>query len=208
MAANNNTGLEIAIIGISCRVPGANNWRTFWDNLLNGKESITKLSEQELFKRGFLFNESNNNTHVPVVAELEDKGNFDGAFFGFTPYEASIMSPVHRMFLQSAWEALEDAGYASPDGEEEISIYVGSGDDTPWKAHIMLNNDVTKLDSHTLDFITNKDHLPTLISYKLNLKGPSFSINTACSTSLSAIHLACRGLLFGEAKLALTGGVS
>ncbi|MDX6183155.1 beta-ketoacyl synthase N-terminal-like domain-containing protein [Flavobacterium sp. Fl-77] len=208
MAANNNTGLEIAIIGISCRVPGANDWRMFWDNLLNGEESITKLSEQELLKRGFLFKESNNNTHVPVVAELEDKGNFDAAFFGFTSYEASIMSPVHRMFLQSAWEALEDAGYASPDREEEISIYVGSGDDTPWKAHIMLNNNVTKLDSHTLDFITNKDHLPTLTSYKLNLKGPSFSINTACSSSLSAIHLACRGLLFGEAKLALTGGIS
>jgi len=208
MAANNNTGLEIAIIGISCRVPGANDWRTFWNNLLKGEESITKLSEDELLKRGYVFNEPNNNAHVPFVAELEQKGNFDAAFFGFTPYEASIMSPVHRMFLQSAWEALEDAGYASTNAEGEISVYMGSGDDTPWKAHIMLNSDVSKLDAHTLDFITNKDHLPTLTSYKLNLKGPSFSINTACSTSLSAIHLACRGLLFGEAKLALAGGVS
>lgn len=208
MATNDNTGLEIAIIGMSCHVPGANDWRTFWNNISKGEESIYKLSESELLERGFIRNESNKNSHIPVIAEVDHKGNFDAAFFGFTPYEAAIMSPVHRMFLQTAWEALEDAGYTSPYKEGEISVYVGSGDDTPWKAHIMLNSDLTKLDKLTLDFITNKDHLPTLTSYKLNLKGPSFSINTACSTSLSAVHLACRGLLFGEAKVALAGGIS
>lgn len=208
MATNDNTGLEIAIIGISCHVPGANDWRTFWNNISKGEESIYKLSENELFERGFVRNESNKNSHIPVIAEVDHKGNFDAAFFGFTPYEAAIMSPVHRMFLQSAWEALEDAGYTSTHKEGEISVYVGSGDDMPWRAHVMLNSDLTKLDKLTLDFITNKDHLPTLTSYKLNLKGPSFSINTACSTSLSAVHLACRGLLFGEAKVALAGGIS
>lgn len=205
MATNDNTGLEIAIIGMSCHVPGADDWRTFWNNISKGEESVDTLSEEELLKRGFIKKETGNNLHIPVIAEVGNKGNFDAAFFGFTPYEASLMNPVHRMFLQSAWEALEDAGCLS---ESAISIYVGSGDDTPWKAHVTLNSDSSKLDGLTLDFITNKDHLPTLTSYKLNLKGPSFSINTACSTSLSAVHLACRGLLFGEAKVALAGGIS
>lgn len=205
MATNDNTGLEIAIIGMSCHVPGANDWRTFWNNISKGEESVYTLSEAELLERGFVQNETNKNSHIPIIAEIGNKGSFDAAFFGFTPSEAALMSPVHRMFLQSAWEALEDAGCLS---ESAISIYVGGGNDTPWKAHVALNNEGSKLDRLTLDFITNKDHLPTLTSYKLNLKGPSFSINTACSTSLSAVHLACRGLLFGEAKIALAGGIS
>ncbi|BFM41379.1 hypothetical protein CFS9_00200 [Flavobacterium sp. CFS9] len=205
MATNDNTGLEIAIIGMSCHVPGANDWRTFWNNISKGEESVYTLSEEELLKRGFVKNETGKNSHIPVIAEVGHKGSFDAAFFGFTPYEAALMSPVHRMFLQSAWEALEDAGCLS---ESAISIYAGSGGDLPWKAHVVLNSDGSKLDPLTLDFITNKDHLPTLTSYKLNLTGPSFSINTACSTSLSAVHLACRGLLFGEAKVALAGGIS
>ncbi|MFW0738272.1 beta-ketoacyl synthase N-terminal-like domain-containing protein [Flavobacterium sp. T12S277] len=205
MAANDNTGLEIAIIGMSCHVPGANDWRTFWNNISKGQESVYTLSEEELLARGYIKKETDTNLHIPVLAEIGNKGSFDAAFFGFTPYEAALMSPVHRLFLQSAWEALEDAGCLA---ESAISIYVGGGDDTPWKAHVALNGDSSKLDNLTLDFITNKDHLPTLTSHKLNLQGPSFSINTACSTSLSAVHLACRGLLFGEAKIALAGGVS
>jgi acyl transferase domain-containing protein len=201
------TGLEIAIVGIGCRFPGASDWRTFWHNLENGVESVHFFSEEELLKLGMDEREIKQRDFVKAAAILKDKDAFDAAFFGYRPGEAQLMNPVHRIFHECVWEALEDAGYY-PDGKEVIGIFAGAGEDINWKVYSMLKNAGQEIDDFTLGQLNNKDYLSALLSYKLNLKGPAFTVNTACSTSLVALNLACKSLLLGEVKIALAGGAS
>lgn len=210
---NNNkkyTGLEIAIIGMSCHIPGADDWRTFWKNLSDGKESIQYLTNEEVKANGVSDVIIKQDEFIKAKSVIKNKDCFDHNFFKYSKHEAKMMNPIHRVFHQTVWEALEDAGYTPEQVNGKISLYAGAGSDTNWKAYTMMeNNDENqRIDDYTLDFITSKDHLATLISYKLDLRGPAFAINTACSTSLSAIHLACKGLLLGEAKMALAGGIT
>ncbi|WP_425657972.1 beta-ketoacyl synthase N-terminal-like domain-containing protein [Tenacibaculum ascidiaceicola] len=203
-----NTSKEFAIIGMSCRVPGADNWRTFWNNLISGKESIHFYEESELERLGVNKFELLKKNYVKAKSVVNSKESFDNLFFKYSNKEAELMNPSHRVFHENVWEALEDAGYTPSEVNGKISIYAGVGDDTNWKAYAMLKNMDEVVDEMTLNFISSKDHLASLIAYKLNLQGAAYSINTACSSSLAAIHLACRGLLMGEAKLAIAGGVS
>ncbi|MVT11423.1 type I polyketide synthase [Chitinophaga tropicalis] len=202
------TGLEIAIVGMACRFPGARNWREFWDNLSAGEESIRFLSEEELAALGVDRSTFEDGRFVNAVARLQDKDVFDHSFFGYRPDDASIMNPVHRIFHECVWEALEDAGYDPQQQKGGIGLYVGAGDDSNWKLYAGIRNRDRKLDEITFNNLVSKDFLASLLAYKLNLKGPVFSVNTTCSTSLVAVSLACKSLLLGEAKMALAGGIT
>ncbi|MDO6434614.1 type I polyketide synthase [Flavitalea sp. BT771] len=204
----NYTGLEIAVIGMACRFPGAMCWRDFWNNLENAVESIHFLSEEELIALGVDERTRKNKRFVNAVTLLPDKDRFDAAFFDYRPIEASLMNPLHRIFHECTWEALEDAAYDPERVKGAIGLFAGGGDDSNWRLYSRLKNNKQEIDDFNLFNLSNKDFLASLLSYKLNLRGPSYSINTTCSTSLVAISLACKSLLLGETRIALAGGVS
>jgi non-ribosomal peptide synthase protein (TIGR01720 family) len=201
-------GSEIAIIGITGRFPGARNVEQFWENLQSGVESISFFTDEELLSSGTDATALSNPNFVKAGARLEDIEFFDASFFGFNPREAEITDPQHRLFLECAWEALERAGYDSGTYKGSIGVYAGASLSS-YLLNIYLNPNLTdSIDYFQLGIGGDKDFLTTRVSYKLNLEGPSYSIQTACSTSLVAVHLACQSLLSGECDLALAGGVS
>jgi len=202
------TGLEIAIVGIGCRFPGADNWREYWENLTNDVESVEFLSNHALAELGVSQANLSNRNFVKARVVLKDKDLFDFSFFKYSPSEALLLNPLHRVFHQCVWEALEDAGYDPEQVKGLTGLYAGAGDDLTWKVYSALENWDQIVDNYTAHIINNKDYLSSLVSYKLNLKGPAFTVNTACSTSLVAINLACKSLLLGEVRMALAGGVS
>jgi len=207
-ASNYLNGSEIAIIGLTGRFPGAKNIDEFWENLQNGVESISFFSDEELLSSGISSSIFNDPYYVKARALLEDPELFDAAFFGFNPREAEITDPQHRLFLECAWEALESAGYDSQTYKGAVGVYGGSSLSS-YLLNIYLNqNLVNSIDPQQLTIAANKDYLTTRVSYKLNLQGPSYAVQTACSTSLVAVHLACQSLLNGECDIALAGGVA
>ncbi len=199
--------LDVAIVGISCRFPGAQNWREYWKNLIDSKESIRMMDEQELNKYGVEKSKRDNPKFIRAVSLIDGKENFDHNFFDYRFEEAVVMNPQHRIFHECAWEAFEDAGYDPTRGNYQIGVFAGAGQDLSWQIYTNIAND-RKVDGFTLSQINNKDFLSSLLSYKLNLKGPAITVNTACSTSAVAVHLASRSLLLGECTMALAGGIS
>jgi phthiocerol/phenolphthiocerol synthesis type-I polyketide synthase E len=200
---------EIAIIGVSGCFPGAKNVDEFWQNLRDGVESISFFADSELLSSGVEISDLNQANYVKAKAILEDIDLFDADFFEFSPTEAEITDPQHRLFLESAWTALENAGYNSQTYKGQIGVYAGVGMDTYFLFNLYPNRKlIEKTTGKFRTLIGNKgDFLPTLVSYKLNLTGPSVNIQTACSTSLVAVHYACQSLLNGESDMALAGGV-
>ncbi|MEC4892939.1 MAG: beta-ketoacyl synthase N-terminal-like domain-containing protein [Oscillatoria sp. PMC 1051.18] len=200
---------EIAIIGIAGRFPGAPNVDIFWQNLRDGVESINFFTDEELKAAGInpvVFNDPN---YVKAGSILEDIELFDAAFFGFTPREAEIADPQHRLFLECVWEALENAGYNPENYPGQIGLYAGAALSSYLFLNLYPNREfMASVDLFQTLIGNDKDHLPTQISYKLNLRGPSVNVQTTCSTSLVAVHLACQSLLNGESDIALAGGVS
>lgn len=198
---------KIAIIGMAGRFPGAKNIEQFWQNLKEGVESIAVLSEEELIAAGIepaLLNEPN---YVKAGGVVEDIDLFDAAFFEVNPKEAEITDPQHRLFLESAWEALENAGYDSQRCNSRIGVYAGASLSN--YCSLDFNTDqVGSATSYQTLIGNDKDFLSTRVSYKLNLKGPSITVQTACSTSLVAVSLACQSLLNYQCDMALAGGVS
>ncbi|MDY6802243.1 MAG: type I polyketide synthase [Cyanobacteriota bacterium] len=205
--ATNN--LEIAAIAMSCRLPGAKNVEEYWQNLIDGVESISRFSDEELLAEGIDRELLTKENYVKAGGVLSDIDMFDASFFGTSPSEAKLMDPQQRMFLECAWEAIERAGYNPDIYDGLIGVYAGIGINTYLLNNIYQNPDILKIvNQHQLVTANDKDYLPTRVSYKLNLKGPSVNVNTACSTSLVALHLACQSLLNGECDIALVGGVS
>ncbi|MFP5263128.1 MAG: beta-ketoacyl synthase N-terminal-like domain-containing protein, partial [Blastocatellia bacterium] len=199
---------DVAIIGMALRVPGARNVEQFWDNLRNGVESISFFSDEELLKWGVPQALIDNPNYVKAGAVLDDIEMFDASFFGFTPKEAEITDPQHRIFLELAWEALENAGYNPETYGGLIGVYAGVGMSTYFLSNLYLNSDkLATTGAVQIGIGNDKDFLPTRISYKLNLRGPSLTVQTACSTSLVAAHLACQSLINCECDIALAGGV-
>lgn len=191
---NETTGLEIAIIGISGRFPGSKSVEDFWEELKNGV-NLTAV-----------FPDSKQNKLGSILADVEQ---FDAAFFGFNPREAETMDPQHRLFLECAWEALENAGYDSEMEKRPIGVYAGIGISTYLLYNLHPNRELMDSMGFLQTLVgVDKDYVPTRVSYKLNLKGPSVSVGTACSSSLVAVHLACQSLLSGECDMALAAGVS
>lgn len=200
---------EIAIIGMAGCFPGAKTIDDFWQNLRDGVESICFFSDEELVSSGIDVTEFNQLNYVKAKAILKDIDLFDASFFDFSPAEAEITDPQHRLFLECAWTALENAGYDSQTYKGQIGVYAGVGMDTYFLFNLYPNRHLIEASAGKFrTLIGNKgDFLPTLVSYKLNLTGPSVNIQTACSTSLVAVHYACQSLLNGESDIALAGGV-
>ncbi len=196
--------LDIAIIGMACRVPGAKNIDEFWHNLRNGIESIKFFSDLELQNAGVSPTVLAKPNYVKAAPMLEDVEYFDAAFFGFSPHEAEVIDPQNRLFLESAWEALENAGCNPQTYKGLIGVYGGSAIN-----RYLLNNliRIPNLEN-PYGFSSEQDFLTTNVSYKLNLKGPSLNVQTFCSTSLVATHLAVQSLLNQECDIALAGGVT
>ena len=198
---------SLAVIGKSGRFPQAGNLTQFWRNLCAGTESISFFTEEELLSEGIDPELLRRPDYVKALGALEDADLFDAQFFGFTPHEAQLIDPQHRVFLECAWEALEDAGYASDD-PGMIGVYASSSM-SRYMRNLWFNPEVLN-SSDTLEILTgnDKDHIAMRVSYKLNLKGPSVCVQSACSSSLVAVHMACRSLLTYECDIALAGGVS
>ncbi len=198
---------DIAIIGISCRFPGANNLESFWNNLVNGVESI------QYFKENRTSNIDEGISHVHAGSIIDNIELFDADFFGYSARDAEITDPQHRLFLECAWEAMEDAGCNPFDYKGAIGVYAGSGLNSyyinnvapQYQEELRNKNILGSMMNLKLMFGNDKDYLSTLVSYKLNLRGPSINVQTACSTSLVAIHLACQGILSGDCDIALVG---
>lgn len=205
---SHQTGLEIAIIGISGRFPGSKSIDDFWENLTKGVELTSVFSDSQP-KDVDTESQGSDKRNVKVGAVLDNVELFDASFFGFNPREAETMDPQHRLFLECAWEALEDAGYDTEIEARPIGVYAGVGMGTYLLYNLSPNQELIKSRGFLPTLVgVDKDYLPTRVSYKLNLKGPSVSIGTACSSSLVAVHLACQSLLSGECDMALAAGVS
>lgn len=202
------TGLEIAVIGLAARFPGAPDTLAFLDNLRNGVESIRFFSPEELMAAGTDPALLTNPAFVPARGFLQDADCFDAEFFGYTPNEAVMMDPQLRLFHECVWTALEDAGCDPAVFPGAIGLYAGAAPNLYWSLLSLLADPAHGLDSFSLYQLTNKDNVCMRVSYNLDLKGPSIALNTACSTSLAAIHMACQALIAGECRLALAGGVA
>jgi acyl transferase domain-containing protein/SAM-dependent methyltransferase/acyl carrier protein len=199
----------IAIIGISCRFPGAKNIDEFWHNLKNGIESISYFSEDEVVKSGIDIESVKNPSLVKAFGVLEDSDKFDAEFFGFSPREAELLDPQNRIFLECAWEAIENAAYDTDRIDGRVGVYASSSLSSYLLKNLLSNKEqLISVGGMFAQLGNDKDHVPTRVSYAMNLKGPSISIGTACSSSLVAVHLACQGLLDYHCDMALAGGVT
>ncbi|MBZ0257201.1 amino acid adenylation domain-containing protein, partial [bacterium] len=200
---------DIAVVGMAGRFPGAQSVGAFWDNLLDGKESISFFTREEMIAAGVDPQRIERPEYVNAFGLLEGVDQFDAPFFGVTAREAEVMDVQHRLFLECAWEALEDAGCNPDDYDGAVGVFAGVGLNTYLLNNIVTNPEAAQSVGEFQVLISNdKDYLPTFASYKLNLKGPSVSVQTACSTSLTAVHFACRSLIGGECDMALAGGAS
>ncbi len=208
---NDETKLsDIAIIGIACRFPGAENALQYWQNLCLGKESIRFFTEQELLEAGVDEKLLKDPHYIKASPVLKDVDLFDAEFFKYSPYEAEILDPQQRLFLQSAWQALENAGYSPREYEGNIGVFAGAGSiiSSYLIEHIKQTPEIQGRIVSVQALGNDKDFLTTRVSYKLNLKGPSVDVQTAYSTGGVAIHLACQSLHLGECDLALAGSVN
>lgn len=200
---------DIAIVGMHCRVPGATNVEEFWRNLQSGTESIRFFSESELESAGVDREVFRDARYVKACASLEDIDLFDAAFFGYTPREAEAMDPQHRIFLECAWEVLERSGYLPEQYPGAIGVFAGASPNTYLLKNLLQNQRFMRsTDPLALTIGNNPEGLVTRLAYKLNLRGPAIAVQSACSTSLVAIHMAVQSLLSGECDMALAGGVS
>jgi amino acid adenylation domain-containing protein/non-ribosomal peptide synthase protein (TIGR01720 family) len=203
------TGLEIAVIGMSGRFPGAKNLDEFWENLENGIESLCFCTEEELENSGLepgLFKLPN---YIKAGGGLlENIEYFDAGFFDYVPNEAMVMDPQLRIFHECAWEALENAGYNPHSYQEKIGLYAGVSSSTNWENLVVQSGKAEETGIFVTSLLADSGFLSTRVAYKLNLKGPTFILQSACSTSLAAVDQACRGILTGECNMALAGGIS
>jgi amino acid adenylation domain-containing protein len=197
----------IAVIGMVGRFPGANSVDELWENLCAGREAITFFEKEEI--SGIVDPAlSNDPNYVRAKGVLEGAELFDAGFFQISAREAEMMDPQARVFLELAHQALENAGYMV-DEDNKIGVYAGSADNTYFEKHLSGRSDILdRFGEFQTHLVNDRDYLPTKASYKLNLKGPSISISTACSTSLVAIIQAYQGLLNHQCDVALAGGVS
>ena len=203
----NELAEQIAIVGMAGRFPGANDVAAFWENLKEGVESIRPFTAEELRAAGVTDETLNHPDFVNAGAVMDDPDKFDAGFFGMSPREAEITDPQHRVFLECAWEALEHAGYDPENFDGLISVFGGVAPNTYYQKNLTTHEELLETLGNYPVMIGNEPaYAVTRVAFKLNFKGPSFSVNTACSTSGVALHLACQSLLSGECDLALAGG--
>ncbi len=200
--------LDIAIVGMAGRFPQAADLAQFWRNLRDGVEGITFFSDQELLALGVNQAALLNPNFVRAAPVLDQIDRFDAAFFGYSPREAELLDPQHRIFLECAWELVERTGYDPETYDGLIGVYAGTSLSTYLLFNLLGHPEFDSEDTFPAMISNDKDFLATRVSYELNLRGPSIDVQTGCSTSLVAVHLACQGLLNYQCDLALAGGVS
>lgn len=200
---------DVAITGMALRVPGADTLEVFWQHLLDGVESITHFSDEELAAAGIDAATLASPNYVKALGVLGDVAGFDPGLFGLSPREASFTDPQHRLFLECAWRALEHAGCSADAADGPVGVYAGAGTSLYLLHHLIGNPVVAERASWFEVMLANSgDALATRTSYALDLRGPSVNVQSACSTSLVAVHMAVQALLNGECRVALAGGVS
>jgi len=208
-AATADGGGGIAVIGMAGRLPKAPDLATFWRNLRDGIEGVTFFSDADLIAAGVDRDLLADSSYVKAGAMIEDVDLFDAAFFGINPREAELMDPQQRLFLEHAWLALEDAAVDSERFAGRIGVFGSTGSNSYFLNNLMPNAELLQLvGEFQAGLLNEKDFLSTRVAYKLNLTGPSLTVQSACSSSLVAVHMACQSLLAGECDMALAGGVA
>ncbi|UPV79864.1 type I polyketide synthase [Bacillus rugosus] len=200
------TGLEIAVVGMAGKFPGAANIDEYWSNISKGIESVTQFTDEELKDAGVDETLLRQEAYVKAKPIIDEVSDFDAEFFGYSPREAALMDPQIRLMHECTWEALEHAGCDAERFNGLIGLYAGASSNLSWMGRHMSS--LHKNEDAFQIMHLNDSSFASRIAYKLNLKGPSVSVQTACSTSLVAIHMACQGLIGGECDLALAGGVT
>jgi acyl transferase domain-containing protein len=199
----------VAIVGYTGRFPGARDLEEFWQNVRNGVETLQPFSDEQLEAARVDASVGNDPAYVKKGTVLEGADLFDAAFFGLSPREAQIIDPQQRIFLECAWEALEHAGYGATSDRHTVGVYAGQGLNTYLTKHVATDPGLAAaVGGYQLMLGNDKDFLCTRVSYKLDLRGPSVTVQTACSTSLVAVVMACRALARHECDIALAGGVA
>jgi acyl transferase domain-containing protein/acyl carrier protein len=207
-AENHESKYAVAIVGLACRFPGAANADQFWRNLKNGVESISCFTDEELRRSGVDPALWGDPAYIRAKGVLEDIETFDAAFFAVPPRESEIMDPQHRLLLECAWQALENAACNPETHKGRIGVYTGIGSNSYLIHHLLPNPKLlARVDPFQLLLCNQGEFAPLRTSYKLNLTGPSLNVGTSCSTSLAAVHLACQSLLAYQCDLALAAGV-
>ncbi|MGH9237567.1 MAG: amino acid adenylation domain-containing protein [Vicinamibacterales bacterium] len=208
MTAPSSGHTGVAVVGMSGRFPGAPSIESFWSSLVDGLEGISHLTEDEMRAAGVPPAALADPHYVKAAALLDDVEGFDAALFDYTPRHATIIDPQQRVFLECVWAALEHAGYGAG-APPRTGVYAGAGMHTYLVSRgRSLRTLVEAFGPYALAVENDKDHLATRVAYKLNLRGPAVTVQTACSTSLVAIHLASQSLLNGECDMAVAGGVA
>jgi len=201
-----NTGpvTDIAVVGLAGSFPGAPDVEAFWNNLVNGVESIREFSKEELIAAGVSAADYSSENYVARGTVLEDAYDFEPEFFGVTRSDAQIVSPQIRMFMKAAWEALELAGYPTEPDDHRIGVFAGCGNPNYLAAerHVPEAQRLQRLIGNGADF------LATRTAYALGLTGPAIGIQTACSTSLVAVAYAVNAIRSGQCEMAIAGGSS
>ncbi len=202
-------GSEIAVIGMTCRFPDARDVESLWRNLCNGHEAISFFDQDELERSMLDSGIEQHPDYVKAAPLLEGADGFDAAFFDYSPKEAEVMDPQQRLFLECAWEALEAAGYDPETYGGLVGVFAGASTDT-YVFNLFTNRTAVGggFDAFQVGLGNDLAFLANRVSYKLNLRGPSFALHTACSTSLVAVHLARQSLLLDECQLAIAGAAS
>ncbi|HZF14229.1 MAG TPA: type I polyketide synthase [Thermoanaerobaculia bacterium] len=209
LAAEGEALDAVAVVGMAGRFPGAQDVEELWRNLRGGVESIRFFTPEELIGAGVAPELVARPDFVPAMGMLEDGEWFDAGFFNLNRGQAEVLDPQHRLFLECAVAALEDAGYDPAAYPGSIGLYGGASWTTYLSRNLMARAEIREtLGIYQLVMANDKDFLATRVAYHLNLRGPCLTVQTACSTSLVAVHLACQALLGGECDLALAGGVS
>ncbi|TFW29136.1 non-ribosomal peptide synthetase/type I polyketide synthase [Duganella callida] len=207
MAGNDDNA--VAIIGMTGRFPGANDLQTFWNNLRAGLEAVVAVSDEELAQAGVAPEMIAHPDYVKAASLVADVDRFDAEFFGMSPREAEIMDPQQRLFLECCWEALEHAGYAPGTEAGAVGIFAGTALSAYLFENLFSNRQLVQtVGSRQLMLANEKDFLCGRAAFELNLRGPAVVVQTACSTSLVAVHMACQSVLNGECDIALAGGVA
>ncbi len=200
----------VAVTGMAGRFPGAATLNSYWQNLVNGTESLTHLSKETLRAAGVSPTLFNDPRYVAVAATIDEYDHFDAALFGMTLREAKLTDPQHRLFLELSREALEASGHlANPKG---LSIGVFGGAGGVMSSYLVagghINGGLVGPTASAAHIGNDKDFLCTRVAFKLDLRGPAVTVQTACSSSLVAVHMACQSLLAGECDMTLAGGVT
>ncbi|MEU2718364.1 beta-ketoacyl synthase N-terminal-like domain-containing protein [Streptomyces sp. NPDC007205] len=199
---------HIAVIGMACRLPGANSPVEFWANLVDGVDSVRPIPVEERRSWGEDEAWAADPRHVAMHGLVDGVGDFDAEFFGCTPRDAAVLNPQQQMFLECAWEALERAGYHPGEVPGPVGVYAGAGRNGYGRIVLERPDLLPGVDVMAATIANEPEHLCTQVSYRLGLTGPGVTVQTACSSSLVAVHEAARALLAGDCDMALAGGIT